>query len=107
MLTPVQTWSLRLRHRESLRAFLHQASVSTLRQLCDDATDNAVIENNGVTPDWGCNPWMFNFDVHANADVKCEQSITIYNNRPTLNDSESVSRVAFEIRFYCNCTETV
>ena len=30
------------------RARLHQASVSTLRQLCDDASDTVLIENNGV-----------------------------------------------------------
>ena len=38
-----------------LRAHLHQASASMLRQLRDDACDSVLIENNGVTPDWGCN----------------------------------------------------
>ena len=50
---------LRLRrHRhyvKTLRARLHQASASMLRQLSDDACDSVVIENNGVTPEWGCN----------------------------------------------------
>ena len=27
-------------------------SVSTLRQLCDDASESVLIENNVVTPDW-------------------------------------------------------
>ena len=31
-----------------VRAHLHQASASTLRQLCDDACDSVLIENNGV-----------------------------------------------------------
>ena len=34
-----------------LRARLHQASASSLRQLCKDASDTALIENNGVAPD--------------------------------------------------------
>ena len=33
----------------SLRARLHQASASTLRQLYDDASDTIIIENNEVT----------------------------------------------------------
>ena len=37
----------------SIRARLHQTSASTLRQLCDDANDSVLIENNGVTPEWG------------------------------------------------------
>ena len=36
-----------------LRAHLHQASA--LRQLCDEACDSVLIENNGVTPEWVCN----------------------------------------------------
>ena len=43
-----------------LRTRLHQASTSTLRQLCDDASDTVLIENNGVTSDWGCNYIVFN-----------------------------------------------
>ena len=40
--------------RLPLRSHLHQASESTLRQLCDD-TSNNLIEINGVNPEWGCN----------------------------------------------------
>ena len=40
------------------RARLHQASVSTLLQISDDASNTVLIENNGVTPDWGCNPFF-------------------------------------------------
>ena len=32
-----------------VRARLHQASESMLRQLCNDASDTVLIENNGVT----------------------------------------------------------
>ena len=32
-----------------LKVHLHQESASTLRQLCDDASDIVLIENNGVS----------------------------------------------------------
>ena len=35
-----------------LRTRLHQASTSTLRQLCDDASGTVLIESNGVTGKW-------------------------------------------------------
>ena len=38
-----------------IRVRLQQASASTLRQLCNDASDTILIENNGVTPEWSCN----------------------------------------------------
>ena len=28
-----------------------------LQQLCDDDSDSVLIENNGITPDSGCNPF--------------------------------------------------
>ena len=31
-------------------------SIRVNAALIDDASDAAVIEKNGVTPDWGCNP---------------------------------------------------
>ena len=37
-----------------VRAHLHQASASTLQQLSDDTCNSVLIENNGVTPEWGC-----------------------------------------------------
>ena len=41
-----------------LRTRLHRASASMLRQLSDDASDTVLIENDGVAPDWGCNPFL-------------------------------------------------
>ena len=38
----------------SLGACLHQVSASMLQQLCDDVSDSVLVENNGVTPEWGC-----------------------------------------------------
>ena len=38
-----------------LRPVLHQVSASMLWQLFDDANNPFLIENNGVTPEWGCN----------------------------------------------------
>ena len=42
---------------DAVRVILHQVSASMLRQLCDDACDTALIENNGVAPEWTCNPF--------------------------------------------------
>ena len=39
------------------RVRLHQASASMPQQLCDDASNSVLIENNVVAPDWGCNPF--------------------------------------------------
>ena len=35
-----------------VRAHLHQASASTLRELCDDASKSVLSENSGVTWKW-------------------------------------------------------
>ena len=40
-----------------VKARLHQVSASMLWQLCDDANNPFLIEKNGVTPEWGCNPF--------------------------------------------------
>ena len=68
-----------------LRVSLHQASASTLRQLCDDTSDTVWIENNGVALEWGCSPFFNNSIVlnensihstilelsHRDADARC------------------------------------
>ena len=41
----------------SLRARLHQASVSMQCQRCNDASDTALIEINGVTQEWIATPF--------------------------------------------------
>ena len=46
-----------VKYKRDFRAHLHQVSVSTLQQLCDDTSDAVLIENNGVTSEWGCNPF--------------------------------------------------
>ena len=43
-----------------VRAHLHQASASTLRQFSDNACDSVLIENNGVASEWGCNLFSSN-----------------------------------------------
>ena len=48
------------------RACLHQAS----SHWWDDASDTVLIENNGVAPEWGCNPFS------SNSIVFNENSIT-------------------------------
>ena len=39
------------------RLSVHLYQASALRQLCDNPSNSLLIENNGVTPDWGCNPF--------------------------------------------------
>ena len=39
------------------RVCLHQALASTLRQLCGDASDTVLIENNEVTRKWVATPF--------------------------------------------------
>ena len=55
---------------ESFRACLHQASATTLRQLCDDANNTVLIENNGVTRKWVATPFWSDSIVTA-----CKQSL--------------------------------
>ena len=43
--------------RITLRAHLHQASASTLRPLCDDASNSVLIEINGDACKWVANPF--------------------------------------------------
>ena len=43
--------------REYGPVYTNQASVSALRHY---ASDTVLIENNGVAPDWGCNPFSSN-----------------------------------------------
>ena len=46
-----------------VRAHLHQRSPSTLRQLCDDASDIVLIQNNGVASKWVATPfWSDSID---------------------------------------------
>ena len=44
----------------ALRAHLHEASASMLQQLSNDVSDSVLIENNGVTLEWGCNLFSSN-----------------------------------------------
>ena len=41
----------------SIRAGLHQASATKLQQLCDDARDIVINENNGVPGNWVAAPF--------------------------------------------------
>ena len=44
----------------AVRSHLHPASESMMQQLCDDANDSVLIENNGVAPECHCNPFSGN-----------------------------------------------
>ena len=62
----------------SLRPRLYQASASTLQKPCDDASDTVFIENNGVTPEWGYNPFssdsiVFNENIIASVIAELSQ----------------------------------
>ena len=68
-----------------LRDHIHQASVSMLQQLCDDASDTVLIENNGVTQKWVATPiWSDStvFDENIIASVIAELSLTLGVNGP-------------------------
>ena len=41
-----------------IRAHLHEASASMLHQVCDNAIDTGLIENNKATPESGFNPFL-------------------------------------------------
>ena len=51
-------------HKGRVRAHLHQALVSTLRQLCNDASNTVLIENieNGLQPHSGVTP-LFSMSI--------------------------------------------
>ena len=46
------------RQKGTMKARLHQASASMLPQLCDDASNSVLMENIGVAPEYGCNPFL-------------------------------------------------
>ena len=63
-----------------VRAGLHQASSSMLRQLSDDASDSVLIESNGITPELGCNPFSSNsivFNENRIASVIAQLLLTL------------------------------
>ena len=52
-----------------------------LRQLCDDAGNSFLIENNRVTADWGCNPFssdtvVFNENSEVTSEYGCNPSLS-------------------------------
>ena len=42
-----------------------------LQQFCDDASDTVLIENSGVTPEWGCNPFSGDYIVFNENSIAC------------------------------------
>ena len=56
-------------HVYFFRARLHQATVTMLRQLYNDASNTGLIENNGVTPGWGCNPFSIDCIVFNESSI--------------------------------------
>ena len=70
---------------ESLTASLHQASASMLRQLCDDASDTVLIENNRVLSEQGCNPISSDsivFNENSIASIVAALTLTLGVNGP-------------------------
>ena len=43
---------------QTSKKHLHQASASTLRQLCDYTSDTILIEINGLALEYGCSPFL-------------------------------------------------
>ena len=49
-----------------------------LLQLCDDAIDTALIENNGIASDWGCNPfWSDSIGFNENSIASFIEALTL------------------------------
>ena len=81
-----------------IRTRLHQASESMLRQLCDDASDTVLIENNGVAPEvtthFQATP-LFSIRTvllvsserccSIDADARCKQALKMHSHSPTSN----------------------
>ena len=53
----------------TIRACLYRTAELTLRQLCDDTSDIAVVENNGVTPEWDYNPFLNDSIVFIDSSI--------------------------------------
>ena len=51
------------------RAYLHQASESMLQQLCNDASDSVLIDNNGVTQKRIASPFLSDYIVTVRNEV--------------------------------------
>ena len=74
---------------DPLKAYLHQASSSALQELCDDAGDTVLNENDGVTPEWSCNPHLeglqcFQWEQYhqscrsVDADACCKRALNVF-----------------------------
>ena len=69
----------------NLRARLYQVSASTLQQLCNDASDSVLIDNNGDTQDWSSNIFSSDtvvFNENRVASVIAELTLTLGINGP-------------------------
>ena len=56
-----------------------------LRQLCNDASDSVLTENNGVAPEYGCNPFSSDsivFNENRVTRVMAELTLVFGVNRP-------------------------
>ena len=55
------------------------------RQCCDDACDSVLTENNGVAPEWSCNPFSSNstvFNDNSMTSVIAALTLTLGVNGP-------------------------
>ena len=69
----------------TLRTHLHQTTASTLRQLCDDANDSVLIENNRVTAGWDFNSFLVTPLISMRIELSslmAELSLTLSVNGP-------------------------
>ena len=64
-------WELQGNMEQSIWARLHQALASTLRQLCDDASDTVFIENNGITRKGVANPFWSDSIAFNDSSITC------------------------------------
>ena len=53
------------------RLHLHKTSASMLQEICDDASNSVLIENNRVTAGWSCNSFSsVSIDFNENRIVQ-------------------------------------
>ena len=74
------------------------------RQRCDDACDSVLIENNGVTPEWVCNPFSSDstvFNKNRIASIITALTLTLGVNRPLRRHEIYIWSQLRRAEFFC------
>ena len=64
-----------------------------LRQLWDDVGDFVLIENNEVTPEWGCNPFSSDYILFNDSGIVVASLMLAFGvNGPLILEPHAISR---------------